>query len=120
MNRLILYLNRWSGYPFWRIVQVFGFVLMFVWILAALPWVGLFLGIDWLGSNADFVRDDVMREEFTIYGDWIQFSSRAADIYFFTVLLSVVFAKAGLLLFELGQNYIDGSHYLGHGIWRKR
>ena len=114
-NLLINTCNPLSGYKRWWFIATVGIAVMCIWVVAALPWVGAFTGMDSLG---DIVLSNSMSTlSFVAYGGVFSISDPAAPYYFLCVLLGIALAKFGYLLFLLGLNYGRGCVYLGKGRW---
>ncbi len=111
-NLLINTCNPLAGYKRWWFIATVGIVVMVVWAGAALPWVGAFIGMDWLGNIVSNHQHSIVA-----YGDFFSVTEPSASYYFLCVLFGIALAKLGYLLFLLGLNYGRGHIYLGRGRW---
>jgi len=101
--------NEKTGHPAWWLMWALGWLVIGVWMIAALPWVGLFTG--WFPSLGNFVHPAEGGTALLVYGRWIV-GEPAADYYFLAVLFSIALAKMGNLLTLIGGNFGSGYIYL--------
>lgn len=99
--------NESTGKPRWWVVFGLGLAIVFAWVAATLPCIGMFTGWNSLG---EIVRLSTGNLGLTIYGFWTV-PEPVATYYIVGVILGVALAMFGWLMTEIGFNYGCGLRY---------
>lgn len=103
---LLISLNHTRGNRSWWAMYVVGWMMIALWLAAALPWVDLFTGsMVGIGRFTGPTFDLTM----VVYGQKI--SGQIVDQYFLVVFLGIVLAKLGLLITGVSSNFATGYQY---------
>ena len=83
-----------AGRRGWLALEVLGWSLVLSWLAIALPWLGAFWGLDWLG----YFGPQLAETQLIAYHGLFTVGIKMADHYFTILLVGAMVAKLGQLL----------------------
>lgn len=99
--------NPRTGRGFWKLVEVIGYLMMIVWVVAVLPFVGSLIGISSLGYF-----DHGGSALIVAYKGLFSIANSDTKLYLSIIFFGIAFAKMGVLVQILGHNYRTGYVYI--------
>ncbi|MDP2586152.1 MAG: hypothetical protein Q8P32_00045 [Candidatus Komeilibacteria bacterium] len=92
---------------YWGLIEEAGRLMVLAWLATALPWIGLFVDIDWLGKFGPGLETEIIA-----YNGLFSVSGKSADYYFVAILLGIALAKFGRFIQTIGNNYRTRHIYM--------